>query len=344
MPKVSVIIPVYNVEKYLMECLDSVINQTLKDIEIICINDGSTDNSPSILNEYANNDNRIILLNGLKLGAGAARNLGLKHAKGEYLSFLDSDDFFELNMLEEMYNNAKINDSDIVVCNRDKFNINTGIYSVTKTPSIPENLFNKKTFCYKDMPNEIFHRLQNVAWNKLFKTKFILENDIHFQEIKRTNDLFFVHSALAIAQRISWIDKIYVHYRYGQKSNLQKTNYLTPYDFTKALIELKKFLIKKNLFYELKNSYSRLAIICINRNANSLCTHPRTTAKLYLYLIFYVMPKIGIPFWKIEYKYLWKAVINIIFSVKNDEDGIHKIITILGVKIKFNRREKNAKS
>ncbi len=92
MPKVSIIVPVYNVEKYLSTCLDSLINQTLKDIEIICINDGSTDNSLNILNEYAQKDTRIIVINKENSGPGSCRNLGIEKATGEYIQFVDSDD------------------------------------------------------------------------------------------------------------------------------------------------------------------------------------------------------------------------------------------------------------
>ena len=103
MVKVSVVIPVYNVEGYLEECLDSVINQTLEDIEIICINDGSTDNSLEILEEYAKKDNRIKILNQENQGISATRNNGLKICKGKYICFLDSDDYLELNALMETY-------------------------------------------------------------------------------------------------------------------------------------------------------------------------------------------------------------------------------------------------
>ena len=121
-PKVSVIIPVYNVEKYLRECLDSVVNQTLREIEIICVDDGSTDSSLDILKEYASKDNRITVIGQQNLHAGVARNAGLAVARGEYLSFLDSDDFFELNMLAEMYNTAKKDGSDTVICGNYVYN------------------------------------------------------------------------------------------------------------------------------------------------------------------------------------------------------------------------------
>lgn len=107
MAKVSVIIPVYNVEKYLRECLDSVINQTLSDIEIICVNDGSTDNSLAILEEYAQKDTRIKIISKRNEGAGKARQAAIKKASGEYLAFLDGDDYYKSDFVEKMYASAK---------------------------------------------------------------------------------------------------------------------------------------------------------------------------------------------------------------------------------------------
>ena len=115
--KISVIIPVYNVEKYIVKCLDSLVNQTLENIEIIVVNDGSKDNSQTIIDKYVKKYPKkiksYIKENG---GQGSARNLGLEYAKGEYISFVDSDDWLDLNALEEMYNLAKKDNSDIVIC------------------------------------------------------------------------------------------------------------------------------------------------------------------------------------------------------------------------------------
>ena len=119
-PKVSVILPVYNVEKYLKQCMDSIVNQTLKDIEIICVDDGSTDASLSILKEYEKEDDRVKVICQQNAGAGAARNNGLSIATGEYLSFLDSDDFFSLDMLEKSYAEAKKEDADLIVFRSDQ--------------------------------------------------------------------------------------------------------------------------------------------------------------------------------------------------------------------------------
>ena len=120
--KVSVIIPVYNTENYLRECLDSVLAQTLREIEVICVDDGSTDNSLNILKEYQNKDTRIVVLTQENRSAGAARNYGLSIAKGKYLSFLDSDDFFDKELLRKAYKNAEKNNADIVVYKFKRYN------------------------------------------------------------------------------------------------------------------------------------------------------------------------------------------------------------------------------
>lgn len=124
-PKVSVIIPVYNAENYLKECLDSILKQTLQEIEVICVNDGSSDGSLSILNEYVKEDSRLKIISQENQGAGSARNNGLKYAKGLFVIFLDCDDIFEHNMLEIMYSKAILLNLDVCVCRSDQFNNDT---------------------------------------------------------------------------------------------------------------------------------------------------------------------------------------------------------------------------
>ena len=129
--KISVIVPVYNVEKYLLECLDSIINQTLKEIEIICVNDGSTDNSLSILKEYASKDNRIILIDKENEGLGYTRKVGLDNATGKYILFCDSDDFYsELTAFEELYNYIEKVKVDVVIFECIRFDKNKGFYII----------------------------------------------------------------------------------------------------------------------------------------------------------------------------------------------------------------------
>lgn len=171
-PKVSVIIPVYNSANYLSQCLDSILNQTLKEIEIICVDDGSTDDSLSILNKYSKLDNRIKILKQNNKGGGIARNYGMSVAKGKYLSFLDSDDFFDENLLNETVNAAENNLADIVIFQFQTYNTTNDTYNNIsysfKRENFPNNLFN-----YHSNPKDFFQSFNPAPWNKLFLHSFI---------------------------------------------------------------------------------------------------------------------------------------------------------------------------
>ena len=177
--KISVIIPIYNAEKYLSECLESIINQSFSDIEIICINDGSNDNSEKIINKYLQKDKRIILFNQENKGAGPARDKGIEISKGEYLSFIDSDDIFHFRTLEIAFNNIKKFNSDVVMFqyfqfkNKNNLKINENIES-----------YNVKKFT-----------LSNywccVVWNRLWKASIIKKNNINFGKLKCGEDNVF---------------------------------------------------------------------------------------------------------------------------------------------------------
>ena len=163
--KISVIIPVYNVENYLSECLDSIINQSLNDIEIICINDGSTDNSLKILQDYEKRDNRIRVINQKNSGLGATRNVGLSLSEGKYVYFMDSDDYLELSTLEELYHLAETNSLDIVLFKLINFYDETGekfptpYYDMTfLRDRVQSNVFNYedvKDFIFRNFPDKL---------------------------------------------------------------------------------------------------------------------------------------------------------------------------------------------
>lgn len=251
-PKVSVVLPVYNVSKYLSECLDSIINQTLEEIEIICIDDGSTDSSLEILQEYAKFDNRITILEieNNNIGAGTARNRGIDIAKGEYLSILDSDDFFELKLLELAYNNAKVNDSDIVIYNFLIFNQkNEKIYF----PSQGDLKIIDGVFSSNDIKDVIFNSFYHSAWTKMFKRKFIKNFDIKFQENCRIDDVYFTNISLITANKITVLDKYLVYYRQG--INSQMTQQTNPLSFVDAFKKLKNEMILLNKYSLFERSF-----------------------------------------------------------------------------------------
>lgn len=206
MPKVSVIIPVYNVEAYLRQCLDSVLNQTLRDIEIICVDDGSTDSSPDILKEYSDKDSRIKVITRKNGGAGSARNAGLAIATGEWLSFLDADDEFDKMMLAEMVEAGDSSGADIAACT----DVSHG---------------------------DIFRRWRGWAWDKLFRHDFIERRKLEFQNLPVSNDLYFTYSALAEAEKIATIPKSYVFHRKrpGSVETTRDRAPLSPLEAVKAL-------------------------------------------------------------------------------------------------------------
>ncbi|MDR0311290.1 MAG: glycosyltransferase [Acidobacteriota bacterium] len=208
-PKISVIISVYNVEKYLRQCLDSVVNQTLKEMEIICVNDGSPDGSLEILKEYAEKDKRIITINQENEGAGAARNAGLDAAKGEYLYFLDGDDWIELHAMGTLYNRAAPDDLDILKFDRFNYNDATGErqpYIYCDGRQLPN------VFSAKSVP-AIYVIASSTAWNKLYKRSFIKEKNIRFQNLKTCNDIYFAFMAIASADRVSVVNEPLVTWR-----------------------------------------------------------------------------------------------------------------------------------
>ena len=194
--KISIIIPVYNVEKFLSECLDSILYQTFQNFEIICVDDGSYDNSLNILHKYKSKDNRFIILKQKHSGAGAARNLGIKYAKSKYLQFLDADDCFEPTFLEEMYRHAEKFNADITVCSARKIN-SDGITIETNNPLWPLNLDKvplERVFNRKNYPEDIFGLFCVVPWNKLYRKNLIVDNNLEFQVFALIELLFSIKS------------------------------------------------------------------------------------------------------------------------------------------------------
>ena len=218
MIKISVIMAVYNSEKYLKECLDSLLSQSLKEIEIICVDDASEDNTAAILEQYRIEDSRIrILRNEENCGAGASRNRGLSEAEGEYLIFLDADDYFEQDMLLSAWKKAVNGAVDVCIFKEDSFwDDGDGVrvfgeYSYVQ--NIMKGLAEKCCFSPTEVKEVLFNLWNGWAWDKLFRKAFVEEKGLQFQELRTTNDAFFVHAALAGAERIAFINDIYVHHR-----------------------------------------------------------------------------------------------------------------------------------
>jgi len=240
MKKISVIVPVWNVEKYLRKCLDSLVNQTLKDIEIILVNDESPDNSIDILKEYKNKDERIILIEQKNGGQGNARNNGINHASGEYISFVDSDDYIELDMFEKMYKLAKKEKADMCVCAQKKVNEKNEIIGYDYL-----NIAGEFGTC-KTNSNIMFVNMGPC--NKIFKRTLLESNEIRFptNRLLWYEDLPFVAKCLLNSKKICWIDTPFYNYLQRENStmnnkNIEKnTDIITSFDILRTYATDKK--------------------------------------------------------------------------------------------------------
>ena len=207
---VSIIIPVYNVEKYLSKCLDSVINQTYKNIEIICVNDGSTDNSINILETYNQIDARIQIITQKNGGLATARNTGLKYAKGDFVYFLDSDDWVDINLIQTTLEAIILSDADI--CMFDACNVYDDSYVNVKRVSnfiFPQST---KVMNYKDDNN--IRDLQCTAWSKLYRKSFLEKNNLLFPDgVRFGEDVPFWFELLLKNPKTVPIDKFLYFYR-----------------------------------------------------------------------------------------------------------------------------------
>lgn len=226
-PRVSVIVPVYNVAPYLRQCLDSIVGQTLHDIEIICVDDGSTDESPAILAEYALRDDRIRIITQPNFHVSAARNNGLAAAHGEYVIFWDSDDWFELDALEQLYGIASERNADLVICNAQDFDNVTGMdlaHNYLRKP-YPET----DVFCAGDCPDRIFDFSSMNCWNRLVRRSLLLDNDVGFPLGGMTEDSVVSVLELILAERIAICPKRLIHYRVNRLGSLM-TDYASRAD------------------------------------------------------------------------------------------------------------------
>ena len=278
MIKVSVIMPVYNVGKYLNECIDSVINQTLKDIEIICIDDGSRDNSLNILNSYKEKDNRIHIIQQQNQYAGIARNNGLKMATGKYIIFLDSDDWFDRNMLESMYNQAEKDNSDIVICGWKNFNNLTK--NITNEFEIQDDLINISPFSPEEIADKLFIFNKPNPWTKLYRRDFFIEKELCFEDVKCYNDMTCVYTSYLLANKISVMKDCFVYYRNNQKSNLTSQWDHNFECLIKEITKIEKILKNLDLYDLYKNSFDLRMKSLFNNRFKKLSEYTKRKMKI----------------------------------------------------------------
>jgi len=344
--KVSIIIPVYNMEQYLRQCLDSIVSQTLEDIEVICIDDCSTDSSLSILREYAQKDSRFVVVKQeFNQGQGAARNKGIELAKGEYLGFVDPDDWLDTSMYEKMYNQAVSLSSDVVMCEFKRYTEEVNEYSeslflrnVDAEFKLEYPHFTTGQNLDRSLINSILLVSPHFSWNKIYKRDYINRFNIRFSSHRCYQDVNFVLLALTNSDKISYTDENLYYYRVHLASNLRSRSTRANI-FIDIVFYLKKLLQDNNLYELLKHNFEYFVAIGSKRAAKKISDRERKNlisktrmllgkkSKMVLkkFMKKYKLPKISIiiPIYNSE-KYLEKCL----DSVKHQTLGQIQIICV----------------
>lgn len=252
---VSIIIPIYNSESYLKDSMESLINQKYKNLEIICVDDGSTDNSLRILENYKKNDDRIKILKQRNQFAGVARNNGLNNANGKYIMFLDSDDIFEKNMIYNLVNKAEKYNTDIIFFGFYKFTETIKKRSVIGIP-----YKNKNVISPIDIKSVIFQKAQGVPWNKFYNREFILNSGIKFQNLRSNNDIFFSKMTAIVSDRILFDNKRYTNYRVNNSNSTQGQYKIKSGNYAKAITAMYDEMLKRHLYINFQESFEKYAL------------------------------------------------------------------------------------
>lgn len=307
MTKLSIIVPVYNVEKYLPKCLESLIKQTLKDIEIICVNDGSIDNSLAILKEFASKDSRIKIIDNQHQGVAKTRNTGIEQSTGEYIGFVDSDDYIDIDFFEKLYNSATKSNSDIAIASILKHKNFFNIYNAKYTKEETAITIQDKIKLCEDKKHFFFY-----AWNKIYHSRFIKENNIKFSEGQIYEDVMFAIKALYYSNKIISVYGTKYHY-------IEHENSLTKYKDKTGEKE-----------HDLIKAYSELQEFCNSKNIEI----PER-------LNYYTKENFGFILNLYKGKYQSKIQLFNIFTIAtiSNYSETRNLITILGFKIKIAKRE-----
>ena len=254
MPKLSILVPCYNVEKYIRQCMDSIVNQTLKDIEIICINDGSKDSTLSILQEYARKDNRIVIIDKPNSGYGDSMNRGMRKASGEYIGIVESDDFVEPDMFETLYNAAIQNNVEVVKSNFygyiTKTNTNTKTFVIPKADENQVLCPKKRQGIFWSMP---------CIWAAIYKKDFLQSHNIDFLTTPGASyqDTAFNFKVWAMAEKVYLLPDAFLHYRQDNE-NSSVNNPGKVFCVCDEYREIEQFSKVKHVYEELKYLIPRL--------------------------------------------------------------------------------------
>lgn len=252
--KLSIVVAVYNLEEYLPRCLDSLVNQTLKDIEIICVDDGSTDSAPEIVDQYTKKyPNKITAYHKKNGGEFTTRNYGLERSIGEYVTFVDTDDYVELNWAEKLYNAASKNNADLAICAFERIDLETNKVTSTDMVSFGE--------CTKEIiKDDDFMLFINPApWNKIYKREKI--KDLKFLPFRGFNDTMFLAQCFIKMKKIAFIPDVLYHYYLRNDSQIHTVNKQDVDNLKKYLLEVKQSYIDSNKYEEMKYILDMMAFL-----------------------------------------------------------------------------------
>ena len=259
--KISVIIPAYNCEKYIDECLNSVLNQTFEDFEIIIVCNKSSDGTLEKIKEYEQTYDKIRLIELDKnYKQGIARNIGIENAKGEYILFVDSDDKVSPDFAEKMYVHIKERNTDIAICNSLCFDSKTGRLS-DRDPHFQKfyETYKDDIFCWRDIKEDIYY-LSRVVWNKIYRRSFLTEKKVKFPGEIFFEDLVFGYDVLIKASNISVFDDILVYYRTNNNNSVTSKTDKTLFDYFTVFELIRQIFKNQNLYDEMKYYYLEFTI------------------------------------------------------------------------------------
>ena len=253
-PKVSIIVPIYNSEKYMSKCIESILNQTLSEIEIILVNDGSTDNSGKIIDNYAKKDNRIKVIHQQNSGPSVARNKGIRIAKGKYIGFVDSDDYIEPTMYEELYNNANNKNIEVAMCSYNEKHLYNETEYVVKAKLEQDKVYDKEgikhniisTFSKND--NYGFYSL----WNKIYLRKWLLKSNLEL-DVNRDHgeDWWFNINVFSKLNSFVYIDRELYNYVHSNNNSLMVKYRENQFDlFLDGRLKMKEIMPKEYMDYD----------------------------------------------------------------------------------------------
>lgn len=252
--KLSIVALVYNLEQYLPRCLDALVNQTLEEIEILCVDDGSKDSAPKIIDEYAAKyPNKVKAFHKENGGEFTTRNYGLERAQGEYITFVDTDDYVEPNWAEKLYNAAKENDADMAVCGFERIDLDSG-------KVVGRDMTGYGNSVKEITPKDDFMVFVNPApWNKIYKREKI--KDLRFLPFRGFNDAMFLASSFIKINKIAFVPDVLYHYFLRSNSQIHSVNEQDVNNLKKYLLEVKELYVKENKYEEMGTILELMAFL-----------------------------------------------------------------------------------